>query len=283
MIIQWFPGHMTKALRMMEESVKLVECVIYVLDARAVFSSINPSFDYFIKHKNVVYVLNKADLADDVVSRKWLDVYTQSGKNALLLNGANKGGINALREMLKRINRNVIDAYRAKGVNKTVRCMVIGIPNSGKSTIINSLASSKRAQTGDKAGVTKGKQWVKVDGNLDLLDTPGTLCPSFENESIGLHLGYIGSINDMILDRESLAIRLIEELASICPQFLQARYHVETDGSAEKIFADICKSRGLIMRGGEVDTERGSSTVIDDFRKGRIGRISLERPETANV
>ena len=276
MLIQWFPGHMTKTLRMMDEEVKKVDGVIYVLDARAPLSSINPEFEKRIKHKPHLFVLNKIDLADDKETALWKKHFSKEHLCVTTISiktNASKEVYKKSLELLKeKIQRN-----RNREVNKKMRLMVIGIPNSGKSTLINNLCGEKRAKTGDKPGVTRGKQWLSVDNQVELLDTPGSLYPSFENQEKAKNLAYIGSINDNILDLNTLCLLFIEKLQTIYPNALKERYNIE-DSSQEplEIYEQICKKRGFLLRKGEYDYDRGAKTIIDDYRKGRLGKITLD-------
>lgn len=274
--IQWFPGHMTKALRMMEENMKLCDGVVYVLDARAPFACINKKLNQIINNKPILYLLNKADLVErsdiNAVQAKLADenVRVLPTVGTTLKDG--KSVYNAIIDIFKE----KIEAKKAKGIKKVVRVMVCGIPNTGKSTVINSLSGKKQAQTGDKAGVTKGKQWIKLY-DIELLDTPGTMPPSFENQTYAHHLAYIGSINDAILDMESLALDFIEEMTQNHGGVLSAKYGVDESLPPLQIFEGIAKARGFLLRGGEFDYERCSRAIFDDFRKGRIGKVCLEK------
>lgn len=274
--IQWFPGHMTKALRMMEENMKLCDGVVYVLDARAPFACINKKLNQIINNKPILYLLNKADLVErsDITAVQ----AKLAGENVRVLPTVGttlkdgKSVYNAIIDIFKE----KIEAKKAKGIKKVVRVMVCGIPNTGKSTVINSLSGKKQAQTGDKAGVTKGKQWIKLY-DIELLDTPGTMPPSFENQTYAHHLAYIGSINDAILDMESLALDFIEEMTQNHGGVLSAKYGVDESLPPLQIFEGIAKARGFLLRGGEFDYERCSRAIFDDFRKGRIGKVCLEK------
>lgn len=274
--IQWFPGHMTKALRMMEENVKLCDAVIYVLDARAPFACINKKLNALINNKPVVYLLNKVDLVDRRDVDQVVKEFTSKNIRVLTTVGTTlkdgKSVYNAIIELLSE----KIQAKKAKGITKAVRVMVCGIPNTGKSTVINSLCGRKQAATGDKAGVTKGKQWIKLY-DIELLDTPGTMPPAFENQIYAHHLAYIGSINDSILDMESLCLDFIEELSQNHKGLLNAKYGVDEALAPIEIYEGIAKARGFLLRGGEFDYERCARAVIDDFRKGRLGKICLEK------
>ena len=273
-IIQWFPGHMTKALRMMEENLRLVDGVIVILDARCPFACVNPRLEQLFAGRPVLYVLNKADLVEQRDIARNLSALKAEGKQAVAAVGTEKrsavyDGIFAM--LAEKTARN-----RAKGVFKPMRVMVAGIPNTGKSTVINSLSGAKKAVTGDKAGVTKGKQWIRLF-DLELLDTPGTMPPSFENQELAKHLAYIGSVNDDILDFTELAPELLEELWQRYPALLAEKYGIgEEEDTPLKKYEKVCRRRGFLLRGGEYDYERCAKAVVDDFRKGRIGKICLE-------
>ncbi len=267
--IQWFPGHMTKAIRMMEKEVPLADGIIYVLDARCPASSFNPVLKKIAGNKPVLYVLNKCDLADERV-----DAMLKIIPHSVKVNAANA---NSRRDITGAINALVAEKREknlAKGYSKIFRFLVIGVPNTGKSTIINLLAGSKRTVTGNKAGVTRGKQWIRLDG-FELLDTPGTMPPACENQSHALHLAYVGSINDDILDLDDVALELLKELSEKYPSRLKERYDV-SDGTPLEMLEGVCKKRGFLLRGGDYDYERGERAVIDDFRKGKLGRITLD-------
>ncbi len=267
--IQWFPGHMTKAIRMMEKEVPLADGIIYVLDARCPASSFNPVLKKIAGNKPVLYVLNKCDLADERV-----DAMLKIIPHSVKVNAANA---NSRRDITGAINALVAEKREknlAKGYSKIFRFLVIGVPNTGKSTIINLLAGSKRTVTGNKAGVTRGKQWIRLDG-FELLDTPGTMPPACENQLHALHLAYVGSINDDILDLDDIALELLGEIGEKYPKRLFERYGIE-GGSKLEMLDKVCAKRGFILRGGEYDYERGIRAVIDDFRKGRLGRITLD-------
>lgn len=274
MLIQWFPGHMTKALRMMEENVKLVDCLIYVLDSRCIPASFNPSLDKIAGNKPILYVLNKADLVEKADLDSWLEVLKQQGKLVLVTNSAT-GNTSKVIDGLKQLNKDLIEKYQNKGVNRSIRAMVVGIPNSGKSTLVNSLCGSKRTITGDKPGVTRGKQWVVLSKGVELLDTPGTLWPSFENQEYAKHLAFVGSINEDVLNLEELALEMIEFFKNNYTENFKARYKLEEIPN-ENTLEFIAKRRGFLLKGGAVDTERLAKTIIDDFRKGKFGKVMLE-------
>ncbi len=263
---------MTKAMRMMEKEVSLADGIIYVLDARCPAATFNPKLLEIAGAKPVLYILNKADLADGRA-----DNLLKLIPNAIKVNAAiassRKDIIGAINNLVaEKRERNL-----AKGYSKIFRFLVVGVPNTGKSTIINLLAGSKRTVTGNKAGVTRGKQWIRLDG-FELLDTPGTMPPSCDNQALALHLAYVGSINDDILDLDDIALELLGELFEKYPKRLEERYGI-CGGTKLEMLESVCAKRGFIMRGGEYDFERGIRAVIDDFRKGRLGAITLDTPD----
>ena len=275
-IIQWFPGHMTKALRMMEENLRLVDGVIVILDARCPFACVNPRLEQLFAGRPVLYVLNKADLVEQRDIARNLSALKAEGKQAVAAVGTEKRSVRAVYDGIFSMLAEKTARNRAKGVFKPMRVMVAGIPNTGKSTVINSLSGAKKAVTGDKAGVTKGKQWIRLF-DLELLDTPGTMPPSFENQELAKHLAYNGSVNDDILDVTELAPELLEELWQRYPALLAEKYGIgEEEDTPLKKYEKVCRRHGFLMRGGEYDYERCAKAVVDDFRKGRIGKICLE-------
>ena len=279
MIIQWFPGHMTKALRQMEASVAKVDSIVYVLDARAPFSCINVQFEPLIARRNVVYVINKADMVETEDVKAWQHYFEREGKTVVTSNStASKDSAKVL-AALHEVNREKIERNLLKGVQYSVKAMVIGMPNTGKSTLINSLAKDKRTVTGNRPGVTKGEQWIRLDNGIVLLDTPGTLCHSIEVEQTAYNLAYIGCIRDAILDMEGLALKFLEQMTAWAPDALRARYKVEPTGKTPlELYEEIARIRGFVLKRGEIDYERTAAAVMDDFRKGRMGKIILERP-----
>lgn len=280
MIIQWYPGHMTKSMRMIEQNIKLVDAVLYILDARAVNSSINPSFEKLLEGKKRLYIINKSDLSDQNVNILWENYFKQQKQQSITITGTNKSFSKLIIKKLNELLQDKIQKYKQKGVILPIRAMVLGVPNSGKSTIINTLCGNKRAVTGNKAGVTRGKQWVKIGKGIELLDTPGTLWSAFKNQEIARHLAYIGSIKEDILDIEELAQNLLIELKEIYPQLLKQKYDIDIDKNGLEMLTQICRKKGCLNKGGE-DLNRGAKAVIDDFKKARIGKISLERPNNA--
>ena len=274
--IQWFPGHMTKAMRMMEEALPAADGIIYVLDARCPAASFNPKLLKMAKSKPVLYVLNKSDLADSRVDNL-VKIFAGGSGNAVKINAANASSRKTILSALDKLVAEKRERNLQKGYNKTFRFMVVGVPNTGKSTVINLLAGAKRATTGDKAGVTRGKQWIRLDG-FELLDTPGTMPPAFENQRLALHLAYVGSINDDILDLDDISLALLEELYAKYPERLKERYEI-SGGTPLEMLEQVAKKRGFMLRGGEYDYERAERAVIDDFRKGRLGAITLDTAE----
>lgn len=271
--LQWFPGHMTKAFRMMEENLKLVDGVIMILDARVPFASENRKLGRLFENKKVLYVLNKSDLADEEGVKKALSVFKSEGKEAVAISAMNKRTVDLLYEKIFLMLKEKLQKYKDKGIFKSVRIMVAGIPNTGKSTIINALAGGKKAVTGNVAGVTRGKQWVKIK-DLELLDTPGTMPPAFENQVLARQLAYVGSMNDANIDMSDLAFELIKDLKEKYPNLLKEKYGIENlDVSDIEIFDAICIRRGFLLKKGEFDYERCGKAVIDDFRSGRLGKV----------
>ena len=271
--IQWFPGHMTKAMRMMKENAALCDGAIIVLDARCPASSFNEKLKKVFAGKPVLYVLNKSDLAERAEEQARL--IRLSGAAAVTLNATASGCRRQLVSACEEVVREKRDRALAKGYERTFRFMVLGVPNTGKSTVINLLSGSKRTVTGDKAGVTRGKQWIRLEG-FELLDTPGTMPPAFENQTYARRLAYVGSINDDILDFDDLALALLSDMAESYPARLTERYGI-TDFSVPPDMLDaVCVRRGFVLRGGEYDYDRACKAVIDDLRKGRLGRVSLD-------
>ena len=271
--IQWFPGHMTKAMRMMQENVPACDGLIYVLDARCPAASFNEKLLKISGSKPVLYILNKSDLADNKAD-SLLNIIGGERGNAVKINAANASSRKTILKALDKLVEEKREKNLQKGYTKVFRFMVVGVPNTGKSTVINLLAGSKRTVTGDKAGVTRGKQWIRLE-NFELLDTPGTMPPAFENQKLALHLAYVGSINDDILDLDDISLALLEELYEKYPARLEERYGI-SGGTPLEMLEAVAKRRGLILRGGEYDYERAERAVLDDFRKGRLGAITLD-------
>ncbi|MBQ4444605.1 MAG: ribosome biogenesis GTPase YlqF [Clostridia bacterium] len=279
MIIQWFPGHMTKALRQMESSIAKVDSIVYVLDARAPLSCVNVQFEPLIARRSALYVINKADMVTPKDLKAWQQYFEREGKAVVTSNSTAGRDAGKIIAALHEVNREKIERNAQKGVQYSVKAMVIGMPNTGKSTLINSLAKDKRTVTGNRPGVTKGEQWIRLDSGVVLLDTPGTLCHSIEVEQTAYNLAYIGCIRDAILDMEGLALKFLEQMTEREPDALRARYKVEPTGKTPlELYEEIARVRGFVLKKGEIDYERTAAAVMDDFRKGRMGKIILERP-----
>jgi ribosome biogenesis GTPase A len=274
--IQWFPGHMAKAMRKMEECLPMVDGVILILDARCPNACINEKLVKLFSNKPILYVLNKHDLADPVGVKKVLEGFVKEKRQVITIDAKSKKDISNLYAKIFDLLKEKVERNKAKGYFKPVRIMVAGIPNTGKSTIINALVGGKKAQVGDKAGVTRSNQWVKLN-ELELLDTPGTMPPSFEDQVKAKHLAYVGCINDAIMDLSDLCLELIAELAVLYPNNLKERYHLDDlDKTPIELYEDICKKRGFLIKGGDFDYERCATAVIDDLRSGKLGRIIFE-------
>ena len=277
---QWYPGHMTKARRMMEENIKLIDLVIELVDARIPLASRNPDIDALGKNKFRLVLLNKSDLADEGANKLWKDYFEEKGSYVLEVDSRSGSGIKAIHGLVQKACKEKIERDRKRGIlNRPVRAMVVGRPNVGKSTFINSFAGKACTKTGNKPGVTKGKQWIRLNKSLELLDTPGILWPKFENQEVGLKLALIGSMNDNIISGAEMAVRLIDMLKERYGGALQKRYGVEEEKENFEILEDIARKRGCLLRGEELNTEKAAALLLDDFRSGRLGRITLEMPD----
>lgn len=283
MAYQWFPGHMTKAFRMMQEDIKLIDLVIELVDARVPSSSRNPDIDKLGAGKARMIILNKADLADEDKNRDWYRYFEDKGMTAVLLDSRKRNGMSKVNSAIQDACAAKIERDRKRGIkNRPVRAMVVGIPNVGKSTFINSFAGKASAKTGNKPGVTKGKQWIRLNKNVELLDTPGVLWPKFEDQEIGKRLAFIGSINDEIINRDELSIELIEYISDPALGYtglIAERYGIDEKLSPHEMLSSIAIERKCMAKGGEPDISRAAGLLLDDFRSGRLGRISLESPE----
>lgn len=284
--INWYPGHMAKAKRMLEEDLRLIDVVVEIVDARAPLACRNPDFEGLFKNKIRVMLLNKSDLASPKINKEWAAYFQKQGISVMecvsIGSNARKNAV----AFIEKAGEPVLKRYRDKGVSKTLRAMVVGIPNVGKSTFINKLAGVTRAQVGDKPGVTRGKQWVKISPYLELMDTPGLLWAKLDDQELARHIAYIGSIRDDIMNVEQIAGLLLKDLISLCPDALYKRYPklAQTDvSSIELLLEGVCRSRGFILSGGVPDTERAARIVLDEFRAGKIAKISFERPEAKNA
>ncbi len=278
MIIQWFPGHMSKALKTMEQEIKNVDAVIYVLDSRAPFSCVNPKFTRIIADKPIIYVFNKVDMADVAKVREWAKYFARDNVRTVMLNSTASGAGKKIETMIRELNANKIAKYKAKNINVTLRAIVIGVPNSGKSTLINNLCGSAKTATGNKAGVTRGKQWVRIASGIELLDMPGTLWPAFDNNRVAHHLAYIGAIKEEVLDIPELSLDFIKDMVALDPTILTSRYNISIDSidTPLEILEKICASRRYMLKGGDYDYDRCSSAIITEFKAGRLGNITLE-------
>ena len=278
---QWYPGHMTKAVRSMQEDIKLVDLVVEVLDARIPISSRNPDIDVLAGNKARLVLLNKADLADNRYNEKWVAYFKEKGMTALLINAKAGSGLKGIQAAVQEACKEKIERDRRRGIkNRPVRAMVVGIPNVGKSTFINAYAGRACAKTGNKPGVTKGKQWIRLNKQVELLDTPGILWPKFEDQTVGLRLALIGSIKDEVLQTEELAAELIRFLAANYPGVLENKYTITAAPDPYVMLGRIAESRHCLVRGNELDTEKAAMLLMDDFREGKLGRLTLEYPQT---
>ena len=282
MNIQWYPGHMTKTRRQMEEDVKLVDLVAEVVDARIPISSRNPDIDAIVGSRPQLIIFNRADQADPAMTARWIAWFKAKGYGILETDAKSGKGVGQFSAAAKNVLKDKLAAWKAKGqVGRPIRAMVVGVPNVGKSTFINKVAKRKSAKAIYRPGVTRGKQWVSVDSGLELLDTPGILWPKFEDETTGLHLAFTGAVKDEITDMEALACALLELLRDRYPKALQERYKLEElDGlRGWELLEQCARKRGMLISGGEVDTERMAKVLLDEFRGGKLGRFTLEIPE----
>ena len=280
--VQWFPGHMAKTRRLIKESLGLVDGIVEIVDARIPSSSKNPELESIIKNKPEIILLNKCDVADQNATSIWINYYKNKGITALAVDCRTGRGLNKFDSAVKTAFKEVIDKNESKGMsNKPLRLMVVGIPNTGKSSFINRMAKSSKAKVADKAGVTKQNQWFNVGSGIELLDTPGVLWPKFDDPEVGDKLAFIGSVKDEVTDIQTLACRLLEVLAKTRPNAIEERYKILVDSNMQgwEILEAIGKKRGFLIKGGEIDYERAAVIVCDEFRGGKLGRITLELPE----
>ncbi len=278
MDIQWYPGHMQKAKRKLAEQLKNIDIVLEVLDARLPRGTQNPDFDEIFSSKRRFFILNKADLADGAATKRWIQSFREEGVSCAEFSAPKSDPAKLLEAVLADV-RELVERYRAKGVQKTVRAMVAGIPNVGKSAVLNRLSGSGKMKEGNKPGVTRGLQWARVTPYFEIMDTPGILMPKIENEETAAKIAAIGCIPMDILDFESIAYYLIQILTKNSPNLLKKRYNLNSlDVDANEVLTAICRSRGFLLRGGEVDLERGAKMILDEFKNGKIGRITLEEP-----
>ncbi|HHU84705.1 MAG TPA: ribosome biogenesis GTPase YlqF [Clostridiales bacterium] len=280
--VQWFPGHMAKATRKIKESLPLVDCVSVLLDARIPMSSMNPDLDSIIEEKPQIILLNKCDLADNNTTRLWIEYFKNQDKIAIAVDCRSGRGLKQYREAVETVCAEKIQANVEKGmVGKAIRTMVVGIPNTGKSSLINRMTGNKRAKVEDRAGVTRHNQWFVAPGGLELLDTPGVLWPKFDDPSVGDKLAITGGVKDQVYDIETLACRFLEILAKDYPTRLTERYKMtDFDGlNGHELLELLGRKRGMLISGGEIDTERAAIILIDEFRAGKLGRLSFEKPD----
>ncbi len=282
MNIQWYPGHMTKTRRQMEQDIRLVDAVCEIVDARIPLSSRNPDIDAICMGKPRMMILNRIDMADPAVTRRWAAYFRRMGMQVLETDCKNRRGtdrfVPAVRELLK----DKLEKYAEKGqIGRTLRVMVVGIPNVGKSTFINQVSGKKAARAENRPGVTRGRQWITVEKGLEMLDTPGILWPKFEDPEVGLRLAYTGAVKDNVLDVETLAVHLMELLGNSYPQALEARYRFSVPEHADgyRLLEKAGRKRGMLISGGEVDTERMSRVLLEEYRSGKLGRFTLEQPD----
>jgi ribosome biogenesis GTPase A len=279
MHFQWYPGHMTKAKRMMQENIKLIDLIIELVDARVPLSSRNPDIDDLGQNKSRIILLNKSDLSNDRGNDAWQRYFEAKGFFVVKVNSRNGNGIKSVNGVIQDACKEKIERDRKRGIlNRPVRAMVVGIPNVGKSTFINTFAGKACTKTGNKPGVTKGKQWIKLNKNVELLDTPGILWPKFEDQQVGLRLALIGSIKDEILNVEELAIELIKYLNENYKGLLEERYKIEEVNEPVVALQSIAENRQCKIKGNELDLVKASNLLIEDFRSGKLGRITLELP-----
>lgn len=280
MNFQWYPGHMTKAKRMMQEDMKLIDVVIELVDARIPFSSKNPDIDEIAKQKSRIILLNKFDLADEKNTLLWKEWYEKQGFFVAFVNSKSGKGVKEVHNVIQLACKEKIERDKRRGIiNRPVRAMIVGIPNVGKSTFINSFAGKACAKTGNRPGVTKGKQWIRLNKSVELLDTPGILWPKFDDQAVGLRLAFIGSIKDEILNVTELALELIAFLQDHYKGTIAARYSVKEEEDKVKVLEEIAEARSCRLKGNELDYEKASGLILDDFRNGKLGRITLEFPE----
>ncbi len=280
MEFQWYPGHMSKAKRAMQEDLKLINVIIELVDARVPLSSKNPDIDPMANGKSRIILLNKCDLADAAVTAQWKKYYEKKGFFVALVNSKQGKGVKQVNEVIQSACKEKIERDRRRGIlNRPIRAMIVGIPNVGKSTFINSFAGKACTKTGNKPGVTKGKQWIRLNKNVELLDTPGILWPKFEDQTVGLRLAFIGSIKDELSNQYELCLLLMKYLQEHYPEAIPKAYQIEADNNEVVLLERVAKRRGCLKAGGEYDLDKAANYVIDDFRNGRLGAISLEQPE----
>lgn len=279
MNLHWYPGHMTKAKRQMQEDLKLIDLIIELVDARIPLSSRNPDIDELGKNKARLILLNKSDLADERYNEQWSAYFQKKGFYVVKVNAKSGAGLKSIQGVIQEACKAKIERDRRRGIkNRPIRAMVVGIPNVGKSTFINSYAGKACAKTGNKPGVTKGKQWIRLNKTLELLDTPGILWPKFEDQEVGKRLAFIGSIKDEILNLEELSLELLDYIRTNYPGLLNTRYGIEEEGTPVSLLEAVADKRKCLIRGQEIDYAKAAGIVMEEFRNGKIGRITLEFP-----
>ncbi len=278
--INWYPGHMAKTKKQIIEDLKLIDIVVEILDARMPLASVNPDIQNYIKDKKKIIILNKSDLADENITNEWIKYYKSKGINAIAIEANNGKGIPKVIDCIKSEYKSIEDKYIKKGrIGKAIRIMVLGIPNVGKSTFINKLAKRNTAKVGNKPGVTKQKQWIKIDNNIELMDTPGMLWPRLDDQELAMHLAFVGTIGENSIDNEEIAYYLIEYLKNTYPNKLKERYNVELEEKETiDIINEIAKKRGAIISGGNINMQKVSDIILNEFRSGKLGRITIELP-----
>ena len=283
-VVQWFPGHMAKTRRLIKESLPLVDAVTELLDARIPYSSRNPELDELTQKKPRIVLLNKCDVADDNITKQWIDYFRRQGQYAIAVDCRSGKGLNQYHALVREVLKDVIKKNEDRGMpGKALRMMVVGIPNTGKSSFINRMAGKNRAKVADKPGVTRSNQWFAIGGGIELLDTPGVLWPKFDDPEVGDRLSFIGSVKDEVTDIETMAVRLIQVLVDGYEDKLTGRYKLKNIDDIHsvmpwEILEEIGRERGMLIRGGEVNTERASVMLLDEYRGGKMGKISFEKP-----
>lgn len=274
--IQWFPGHMTKTRRLIEADLKMVDAVVEVTDARIPESSRNPILDELLGNKPRIMIMNKCDVADERATNAWKSYYESRGIGVIVCDCRSGKGLNKFLPTIKRLLSDIIERRKARGmIGKALRLMVVGIPNVGKSSFINRMANSKKTKVGDRPGVTRGKQWVSIDKDVELLDMPGILWPKFEDKDVAQRLAFTGAVKDEVIDVAALARSLGELLLRDYPELIKARYKISGE---DDVLVEIARKRGMLISGGEPDVERAAAALLDEFRGGKIGRITLDEP-----
>ena len=280
MEFQWYPGHMTKAIRQMREDIKIIDLVIELIDARIPLASRNPDIDTLGHGKARIILLNKRDLSDDEVTKQWISYFENKGYVAIAIDAREKKSARQVDEAIERACKEKRERDAKRGIkNRPIRAMVVGIPNIGKSTFINSYAGKAATKTGNKPGVTKGKQWIRLRKDLELLDTPGILWPKFEDQTVGLYLASIGAIRAEVIQTDEMALEVVKLLRGLYPGRISEKYDIDENLEEIQVINEIAKSRNCIKPGDEIDFTKAATLFLDDFKNGRLGKISIERPE----